>query len=128
MKARNGFVSNSSSSSFVLSSKDEDPIIELKIHASELGSYQVFKTLEEFKARLNEYYGLSYRMDKGMTFEEAVKEDSHECYNIYNKAKEVFEKGLNIITFRVSNDGDEMERVLYETSVPKSEKYTILKG
>lgn len=47
MKIRQGFVSNSSSSSFILSSKEDVPTIEIKIPVNKLGSYIEAHTKEE---------------------------------------------------------------------------------
>jgi hypothetical protein len=57
MKIRNGFVSNSSSSSFIISSK-EKPEMVMKIDVSKISEYEVHnkKELDRYFEENNDYY------------------------------------------------------------------------
>lgn len=85
MKIRQGFVSNSSSSSFVIASKDKHPRITLTVNISKEVDY-IIKTVEE----LDECFMEKYCYEE--TLEEFFKEDDWQKEK-YNKMKKAIEEG-----------------------------------
>lgn len=123
MKIRSGFVSNSSSSSFIISSKEENPKIVVEIPVKDL-SHTKITSIEELKDYFLDNYGLQYSINRGSSFEEALKEDGRG--DVYNKAVEMLNNGEIVYCCTVCNDGEDVEAALYGRYLPKSENYNII--
>ena len=92
MKIRSKFVSNSSSSSFLVATDEKKPIIKLvvEVDLSELG--EKIKT----KKQLDEYYAdeIEWRREDGIDFP------------MYDRAVEALKEGKTLIAGYASDDGD----------------------
>jgi len=117
MKTRKGFVSNSSSSSFIVAS-DLDELVEitLRSHLSSLSRYQI-RTLEDYK----KYFDLEYIWT---TWEEYIR-DYEEEYNTIMKA---IEQGKTVYIGYVGNEYDygEMAENIYFNGFPEG-NYEIIR-
>jgi hypothetical protein len=106
MKIRNGFVSNSSSSSFIVAVKDEKHTkikITLEVDLAKYcrsysSSKNIFKTVEELKAFFNSNYGCD--VDDPNCDEPWAKKQ-------YDKAKEEIEKGKIVLYGSFADDNDD---------------------
>jgi hypothetical protein len=110
MKIRNGFVSNSSSSSFIVSCKDRT---KAKITVSfevDLAKYgDIIKTVEE----LEQYYVELYGFDSIEELETDVA-----AYDEFQKCKRAITKGEIIIMGSFSNeDDDPISQLLCESGI-----------
>ena len=97
MKIRNGFVSNSSSSSFVITKNKNNSKIELKIDISKY--ITVYNTIEELK----QYYIDDFCYDE----EDFVDDKSWE------KCVEAIKNGKQVIMFHADNESDDILSGLY---------------
>lgn len=108
MKIRSGFVSNSSSSSFVISADDQDTTeITIRVDISNFISKRI-KTKEEL---------LEYMIDEyGHKTEESILSDSY-CGDIYSKSLQEIDKGKVVCFGSVSNDDydNPIANYLYQT-------------
>jgi hypothetical protein len=100
MKTRQGFVSNSSSCSFVLavdkSQKDEDIKVEISIEGCI--NYRI-TTEKELKNYFVDYYGW-----KEMTFEQLIEEEEEWIQERFNKMLEKIKAGKVLVAGQASND------------------------
>jgi len=131
MKIRQGFVSNSSSSSFILSSKEDVPTIEIKIPVNKLSCYIKINTKEELqKEFLKNYTDIEYIMkDKKCNFEKAIKINNKYIESLYNDSLNEINDGKIIYMFEASNEySDPYSNLIYEYSIPESNKYKIIKN
>jgi hypothetical protein len=117
MKLRNGFVSNSSSSSFIVAvPKDKKEInITITVNLSEYGR-RIENSQELLEYFINEYcYGENKNID-------GLKENKY-VYQQYEKSLHAFEQGKDIIVGDVANDSeDAIERYLYDQFLPTDVK------
>jgi hypothetical protein len=105
MKIRNGFVSNSSSSSFIISSF-ESPKMTITIDLSAM-SEKI-----ENKNQLDDYYLEEYEYE---TIEEFLKEESGGLAEEYERVLSELNEGCTIYAGYVSNDsGDTLENLIYD--------------
>ena len=112
MKIRSGFISNSSSSSFIVATTGEAKV-KIEIDLKKYGT--VCRTEEEVVAFFNDEWG-------DVEEEPALKEQLDVCIKEINQGKE-------IIYGRVSNESDDWEsNCLYEKGVPKQEGIEVIQG
>lgn len=90
MKTRNGFISNSSSSSFIISSTLENfnITIPVKIDLSELG--ETIKTEEELNSLFYDIYGYSHKEDQNKKAAKEQKEDYEKCLKDIKNGKTIY--------------------------------------
>lgn len=117
MKSRMGFVSNSSSSSFVLSThKDKLEDIEFSITAkmSQIYGTRLLATMDEVMGYIKDEY--SWQLKEGMTIEKYVEEnddDHDDLVLFYTACINALTKGEKIIVGSVSNEsGEDFENVI----------------
>lgn len=107
MKIRQGFVSNSSSSSFIIvadSKKKLKTKITIDVDFNDFVD-ETFNNSDSFIKYLKEYYGLT---------EEEIMERKH-----YIKAIEAINKGNTVYIGEVASDNDNaLETYLYEKGLP----------
>ena len=118
MKIRKGFVSNSSSSSFVLAApkgtNPKDLTIDVKMNIGSLFSQQEpIETLAALEEYFEERY--LYRDDeqKDTSFEELAKEEGDYVWDFYSKAKGAIEDGKIILIGRASSEDFDNPAGLY---------------
>lgn len=105
MKMRNGFVSNSSSSSFVISTKLKDnQKIEIKL-IKELEPEETINSIQE----LDDYFIENYSWE-GDKLEEILKDES--LKEEYEKIKKSLESGEKILIFYVEYGDELMGKVM----------------
>ena len=113
MKIRQGFVSNSSSSSFIVAFKKEKPIstkvkIEMEIDLATYGT--VFDNIKDLQC----YYTEKYKIN----FKNPDEEDY--CIYQYRKAEKAINDGKIIILGNFCSDsGEAVEYMLYELGLKK---------
>lgn len=110
MKIRNGFVSNSSSSSFIVAADNKDKLkITMEVEVN-LNSFvrHVFNDIED----LIKYY----KDDYGMEIEELKK------YKPYLQAKKAIESGQTVFIGSFSSEGEPTEQFLCEQGLPAKVK------
>ena len=102
MKIRNGFVSNSSSSSFVLSTKKDIDHITMTI---DVPFDETISNLDELSSYFEDIYGISIKellLDGEIEYEE------------YMKLSQVLSEGNKIVIINASNeDGEGIGKYLY---------------
>lgn len=101
MKIRNGFISNSSSSSFVIIGdipSDGKITIDLKSFGT------IIRTKEKFLEYFNDNYGYSYRTFDEMINDVEFKEDYSEMDTISEALKQI-KSGKSVIMGNVDNYG-----------------------
>jgi hypothetical protein len=112
VKIRTGFVSNSSSSSFIVaySGDEAKAVISLEIDLARLGD--TFETVEQ----LGEYFVEEYGWRQSL---EEVLEECEWTREKYNKARAAIESGKRVIIGYVSNDSSAPSNVLYSEGFPE---------
>ena len=128
MKIRTGFVSNSSSSSFIISSDAlEVPTITIEARVDTLENAKCIETEYELKEFFIERYYLKYNMKNGSSFEEALEIEN--IAKMYNYSLDKIKEGKVIWCFDACSDGDDdIGRTLYNNGLPRSNKYEIICG
>jgi hypothetical protein len=117
MKLRNGFVSNSSSSSFIIAAKDPNNI-KVKIEV-DLSKYIDLKFTTE--TELWNYF----KENCCMSDEEILE------YNSYKKSLKAIKSGKTVLFLTCSDDCDPIERVLCDNGlneIIKDDNITIIEG
>ncbi|MFH1547157.1 MAG: hypothetical protein ABIC57_01590 [bacterium] len=116
MKIRSGFVSNSSSSSFIVATDGRTKVtFQVEVDLSSFGD--VIKTEEELSAWFENEYGETWETEK--YYDEERKR--------YDKCVEMLNAGKIIITGCVSNEGYEPEeQMLYAAGLPPAEGLEII--
>jgi len=112
MKLRNGFVSNSSSSSFIVSTKkDEEPIFTASINSNIRNFSTELRTIKD----ADEYYLEGYKYYKDINTIEDVIEKDPDIKEDYEKIKEEIEAGRVVFIGDFCNgEGDPISEFLYE--------------
>lgn len=107
MKIRCGFVSNSSSSSFAISAKDERVKVMMEVDISQLVD-EVISTQKSLDRYIIDGYGYgSNSLEKILFDYESVKE-------FYDNASREIAKGKKVLICRVSNeDSDPISEFIY---------------
>jgi len=107
MKIRNGFVSNSSSSSFILATpkgkKGLKTKLTIEIDLEKMARFKI-TTKEELLKMYKDNYGYD---------EDEIKENEW-CWKEYQKSLKAIEKGKIVYYCRVSNDAGVLEDVIYK--------------
>lgn len=114
MKIRSGFVSNSSSSSFIVATDDEQGHVELVIKVNLSNYGEVLKTKEEVDAYFYERWG---QYDES----EWVKEKLHTCLD-------AIARGKVIIAGDFTDDSDGEEAFLCNNGIPASPDIEIIES
>ena len=123
MKTRNGFVSNSSSSSFLVASeKDADEIVmslTLSVNMKDLTEETI-----DTKEALIKYYGECW----GYTTEQEILSDNS-ISDEYKRCTKALKEGKKIHIVVVSSDGGPLEAAIYDMDdrkLPDSPHYKVL--
>lgn len=101
MKVRNGFVSNSSSSSFIIAmdKTTEEVQVSIKRNLLDLEEKQI-STEDDIKEYIDDYYGYS-------SYEECSDDTNCDAKNIWDKMRKCLSSGKKIVVIRGSNDDDD---------------------
>lgn len=118
MKIRNGFVTNSSSSSFIVAAKtdkDKTLAIVLDVISRSCDGYETCKgriigNIEE----LNGYYIKNFD-DRALTIKDVLKENEY-LEEYYNKMKDYIEKGYVILVKEIGYSDNTMKELIYDLS------------
>ena len=115
MKIRNGFVSNSSSSSFVLAvNKGENPKLTIQLEV-DLSKYE-----EEWFMNLTQYENWLLNEYIFKTIDELLRCGSKYMINQYTQAKAAFESGKVLVMGSVGSDYDDpIALLLYENGIKR---------
>ena len=107
MKIRNGFVSNSSSSSFIVAvDNEEDTKVKVSVDVDLKDYGTVIRNIEE----LDEYFKKRHYIEKLEEMDEYLKES-------YNNCKNVIHNGKIIVDGSFSSEGDPLESFLCENGL-----------
>ena len=115
-KVRLGFVSNSSSSSFIVASKNPEKLkVVIEIDLSEM----IDETIID-KKELEEYFAIEY--GNGFEEDEYVRP-------LFRKCKKALAEGKSVCIGTVSSDGDASEAFLYDNGLTfKQKDVEIIQG
>jgi len=117
MKTRSGFVSNSSSSSFIVALDGNKTEVELKVKVDLAALGDIVTTEADLRDRFIEEWG-----EEELEEDEWVKER-------YEKCLEAIKKGKTIIIGSVCNDSGEAEETfIYDRGLPKADGMEIIQN
>jgi len=112
MKTRQGFVSNSSSSSFIIATDGKETVkMMVEVNLDNLSEYSI-QTIEG----LNEFF--EYEHDA--KFDENSNEDSY-YYTEYLACKKAIKNGKTIFAGSVGSEGNCVEQFIYENGFEENE-------
>ena len=118
MKIRNGFVSNSSSSSFIVSCKDKKSA-KIKVEL-EVDLYHHAKSKITTLSELDKYYIKQYGWDKKNTIEAIFEDEDGYFKEDYIKAKKAIKRGEIVLFCSFSNESDEpVSQLLCDMGIEK---------
>ncbi len=122
MKIRNGFVSNSSSSSFIISSEMHiEPKVCIEIPMSQLNA-KCITNIDDLNKYFIKNYGIIISKDE--TFEEAL--EINEVEQIYKNCSDKINNNKALWMFEASSDSDDGDTILYGKKLPYSKDYEIV--
>ena len=129
MKIRNGFVTNSSSSSFIVAAKtnnDKTLAVVLDAISKNCDGYEtcegrIIGSVEE----LNGYYIKNFD-DRALTIKDILKENEY-LEEYYNKMKDYIEKGYVILVKEIGYSDNAMKVLIYELN-KKIEDFVIIEN
>ena len=108
MKIRNGFVSNSSSSSFLIACKPENTKVKIEVELDFRDHGYKIDNLEDFLDYLKDYYSW---------------QDTQETAKILHAATKAFSEGKVLYVGSFSNESDDsLSQYLCEAGLPKDSK------
>lgn len=121
MKTRTGFISNSSSSSFIVGLKNGQTKITISIEV-DLKKYstKTIKTKEELDEYFIDQYGYK-------TIRALLLDDKYLC-ELYDKIVESIQKRETILIGNFESDGDPLESFLCDNGIPETNALTIIQN
>jgi hypothetical protein len=132
MKTRAGFVSNSSSSSFVVAlKKGVKPKLAFSIEVDISRWGQIAETLEELDQAVREEWQWTFRdAPHGIDLAQWLIDSGEGRFaEWYTDAVKAIEEGKTVVIGSVANDyNDDMNRMIYDRGWPESEDYEVLMG
>ena len=122
MKIRKGFVSNSSSSSYIIATNNSKITLTFQLDLEEFAD-KIFDDEES----LHNYFLEEYGWSETPTFESLIEKDE-EVREKYEKCVKAFAAGKKVFMCTLSSDGELIEQALYNMGFPESEDYEIIEG
>ena len=121
MKYRTGFISNSSSSSFILGIKGDTTEVELRVKVDLLEYGELISTEEG----LENFYLDEYGDHNEDTIEQLFISEEY-LKETYDLAAEYIRNGSKILIGNVSTDGGAVEDLLCNMGFPESDDYEVI--
>lgn len=118
MKQRKGFVSNSSSSSFIIASKEDNPKATVEIDLDEIIEDRA-ETLEELDAIFERDYCWRQTLEQALAADEFLAE-------LYAKCKDAIERGLCLHFGLTNNYGSSAHRFFYSNTLKGRGDYEVI--
>ncbi len=121
MKIRQGFVSNSSSSSFILANKTGNTKIMMEVDLNDLFETTV-QTIKELDERYVSHHGYGDidTIEKILDEEDYLKEEYQICVD---KIK----NGFILFFGRASSDDDGLSAYFYNNGIPKTDTFEVVR-